>query len=52
LFVPMLRNFVSSLGRKNDLTAAKARRMLGFAPRPATTTIVDCAESLLRENAA
>ena len=51
LFVPVLRTFVSSLGRKNDLTAAKARRMLGFSPRPATTTIVDCAESLLRENA-
>jgi hypothetical protein len=51
LFVPMLRTFASSLGRKNDLTAAKARRMLGFSPRPATTTIVDCAESLLRENA-
>lgn len=52
LFVPVLRTFVSSLGRKNDLTAAKARRMLGFAPRPATATIIDCAESLLRENAA
>jgi dihydroflavonol-4-reductase len=52
LFVPVLRTFASSLGRKNDLTAAKARRMLGFSPRPATTTIVDCAESLLRENAA
>ena len=51
LFVPVLRSFVSSLGRKNELTAAKARRMLGFSPRPATTTIVDCAESLLRENA-
>jgi len=25
--------------------------MLGFSPRPATTTIVDCAESLLKENA-
>jgi dihydroflavonol-4-reductase len=51
LFVPVLRTFVSSLGRKNDLTAAKARHMLGFSPRPATTTIADCAESLLRENA-
>jgi nucleoside-diphosphate-sugar epimerase len=51
LFVPMLRTFVSSLGRKNDLTAAKARRMLGFSPRPAPTTIVDCAESLLKANA-
>jgi dihydroflavonol-4-reductase len=51
LFVPVLRNFVSSLGRKNELTAAKAHRMLGFSPRPAATTIVDCAKSLLRENA-
>jgi nucleoside-diphosphate-sugar epimerase len=51
LFVPMLRTLVSSLSRWNNLTAAKARRMLGFAPRPATATIVDCAESLIRENA-
>ena len=34
-----------SLGRRNSLTSAKARRVLGFSPRPATTTVVDCAES-------
>ena len=47
LFIPLLRSLTPSLGRKNSLTSAKARRLLGFSPRPATTTIVDCAESLL-----
>jgi nucleoside-diphosphate-sugar epimerase len=47
LFIPLLRTLTPSLGRRNSLTADKARRMLGFSPRPATTTIVDCAESLL-----
>ena len=50
LFIPALRTFAPSLGRKNSVTSAKARRVLGFSPRPATTTVVDCAESLLREN--
>ena len=49
LFIPVLRTFAPSLGRKNSVTSAKARRVLGFSPRPATTTVVDCAESLLRE---
>jgi nucleoside-diphosphate-sugar epimerase len=47
LFTPVLRTLTPSLGRRNSLTANKARRVLGFAPRLATTTIVDCAESLL-----
>jgi nucleoside-diphosphate-sugar epimerase len=50
LFIPLLRPLAPSLGRSNSLTSAKARRVLGFSPRPATTTVVDCAESLLREN--
>jgi len=48
LFVPQMRSLTADLGRRNALTAAKAQRVLGFAPRPATTTVVDCAESLLR----
>ena len=52
LFIPQLRMFTPELGRTNSLTSAKARRVLGFAPRPATTTIVDCAESLLGGTAA
>jgi nucleoside-diphosphate-sugar epimerase len=47
LFIPVLQTLTPSLGRRNSLTADKARRVLGFAPRPAITTIVDCAESLL-----
>jgi nucleoside-diphosphate-sugar epimerase len=47
LFIPLLRTLVPSLGRRNNLTADKARRVLGFSPRPAATTIVDSAESLI-----
>lgn len=47
LFVPQLRFLTSELGRRNDVTSAKARKLLGFAPRPAADTIMDCANSLL-----
>lgn len=47
LFVSQLRMITPLLGRRNELTSAKARRVLGFSPRPATTTIVDCADSLV-----
>jgi dihydroflavonol-4-reductase len=47
-FIPPLRMLTSGLGRRQRFSAAKAERVLGFAPRPATTTVVDCAESLLR----
>jgi nucleoside-diphosphate-sugar epimerase len=46
-FLPNLKGLVPLLGRKFPLTSEKARRMLGFVPRPAVTTVVDCAESLL-----
>ena len=51
LFIPVLRSFTAELGRKNATSSEKARRVLGFSPRPATTTIVDCAESLVRRTA-
>lgn len=47
LFIPQLRMLTRDLGRRNSLTSEKARRVLGFSPRPATTTVVDCAESLV-----
>lgn len=47
LFSPQLRFFTPELGRRNETTSAKARELLGFAPRPAAETIVDCADSLL-----
>ena len=46
-FMPQLRPLAPLLGRKFALTPEKARRVLGFSPRPATTTVVDCAESLI-----
>ncbi|HEY2071867.1 MAG TPA: NAD-dependent epimerase/dehydratase family protein [Rhizomicrobium sp.] len=47
LFSPQLKALAPELGRRNDVTSAKARRMLGFAPRPAADTLADCAESVL-----
>ena len=47
LFVAPMRMLTPDLGRRNEVTAEKARRVLGFAPRPAATTVVDCAESLI-----
>ena len=46
-FMPHLKALAPLLGREFPLTSEKARRMLGFSSRPAATTIVDCAESLL-----
>jgi hypothetical protein len=42
-----LRSLAPLLGRRFPLTAEKARRMLGFSPRPAAVTVLDCARSLL-----
>lgn len=46
IFAPQLRGLLPMLGRTNALTSEKARRVLGFAPRPVATTVADCAESL------
>jgi len=45
-FTPQLRFFLPELGRKMSLSSEKARRVLGFAPRPAANTVAECAESL------
>jgi dihydroflavonol-4-reductase len=52
LFDPPLRLVTPSLGQKHSFSSAKARRVLGWAPRPATTAVVDCAESLIARHAA
>lgn len=41
-----MRFFVPSLGRRHEIDSAKARRALGWNPRPLADTLVDCAESL------
>jgi dihydroflavonol-4-reductase len=48
---PELRGVVPMLGRRYVHTSAKARARLGWAPRPATDTVVACAESLLGRTA-
>lgn len=47
-FRPHLRTLAPLIGRKFGLSSEKARQQLGFAPRPAEETLVDCAESLLQ----
>jgi dihydroflavonol-4-reductase len=42
-----LRSITVSLGRRNQHTTEKARRMLGWTPRPAAETVLACANSLL-----
>ncbi len=42
-----LRPIIVSLGRRNRHTTAKAERVLGWRPRPAAETVVDCARSLI-----
>jgi nucleoside-diphosphate-sugar epimerase len=47
LVVPDLRAILPGLGRRNRHSTAKAQRILGWRPRPATETVVDCARSLI-----
>lgn len=42
-----LKPLAPLLGRKFALSSDKARRLLGFAPRPVNATILDCARSLI-----
>ena len=38
---------ISALDRRNRHTSEKARSVLGWAPRPARETVLDCARSLI-----
>ncbi|MCL6459294.1 MAG: aldehyde reductase [Gorillibacterium sp.] len=51
LLDPALRAVTPMLGRKHRHTSEKAQRLLGWHSRPATVTIVDCAESLMARKA-
>ncbi|MGH8444850.1 MAG: NAD-dependent epimerase/dehydratase family protein, partial [Solimonas sp.] len=46
VFLPSLRMLAKDVGRINRVSSAKAQRLLGFAPRPARQTVLDCARSL------
>jgi len=45
-FVPALKSLAGEVGRRNEVSNAKARRLLAFAPRPLAATLVDTVESL------
>ena len=49
---PSLREITPALGRRSRHTTENARRVLGWQPRPARDTILDCARSLLAHGAA
>lgn len=51
LFDPALRELTPGLGRKHEFKADKAKRVLGFAPRPAAGVMLDCARSLIEKGA-
>ncbi|QIL20616.1 aldehyde reductase [Thermomonas sp. HDW16] len=46
-FVPAMQQLVPMLGRRHLYRSDKAQRLLGYRPRPAADTLVECAESLL-----
>jgi len=47
VFDKSLRDITVSLGRRNRHTTEKAERLLGWRPRPAAPTVIDCANSLI-----
>lgn len=50
--LPALGAIVPMLGRNYTYSHAKAHDLLGWTPRPARTTVVECAESLSAQRAA
>lgn len=47
LFDAALKNVTPMLGHRHDVTSTKAQRVLGWAPRSAATSVVECAQSLI-----
>src|SRR5256714_11011843 len=52
LFDPGLRSVVDGLGKRTEVSSEKARRSLGWAPRPIADTIAETRESLIRHGVA
>ncbi|MGW3630007.1 NAD-dependent epimerase/dehydratase family protein [Streptomyces sp. NPDC005122] len=48
---PSLREITPALGRRNRHSTEKAWRVLGWQPRPARETVLDCARSLIEHRA-
>lgn len=52
LFDPSVRPVLSDLGQSEEYSTAKARSLLGWSPRPARESVLDCARSILAQRAA
>jgi nucleoside-diphosphate-sugar epimerase len=52
VFDPSVRSVVGQLGRRVEMSSEKAQAQLGWSPRPVEETVVDCAQSLVREKVA
>jgi dihydroflavonol-4-reductase len=46
LFDPIVRGRLYELGKRRPVSAEKAKRVLGWTPRPITETVLDTARSL------
>jgi dihydroflavonol-4-reductase len=46
LFDPIVRGRLYQLGKKRPVSSEKAKRVLGWTPRPVTETVLDTARSL------
>lgn len=51
LFDPAIRSVVSGLGKRAETSSEKARKTLGWSPRPVEDTVAETAESLIRVGA-
>jgi dihydroflavonol-4-reductase len=49
LLDPGVRSIVGQLGKRTEISSGKAKSLLGWTPRPAEETIVDCAQSLIEK---
>jgi dihydroflavonol-4-reductase len=47
IFDPGVRSVVNQLDRKQEYSSKKAETLLGWSPRPAQETIVDCGQSIV-----
>jgi nucleoside-diphosphate-sugar epimerase len=52
IFDPSIRSVTGQLGRRTELSSAKAETRLGWSRRPMEEAIVDCARSLIEGGAA
>src|SRR5271166_5096931 len=50
LFDPIVRGRLYELGKRRPVSSEKARRMLGWTPRPVTETVLDTARSIQAGN--